>query len=456
MATSSLNIVILAAGKGTRMYSRLPKVLHEIGGISMLERVIHTAQSLNPDSISVVIGHGKELVRQRIQANVHWVEQDQQLGTGHAVKMALPNLADSGRTLILYGDVPLIDQQTLADLLSIAGEDVALLTDVLDNPTGYGRIIRQQGNVVAIVEEKDASAAEKAICETNTGIFVLPNRKLAQWLNALQNHNAQQEYYLTDVIALAQHDKIPVHPLQVRASWLAAGVNNKLQLAQLERILQQQQANALLQAGVTLRDPARFDLRGQLRHGQDVIIDVNVVLEGNIELGDNVSIGANCVIKNATIGAGTVIQPNSHLDNCIIGSNAQIGPFARLRPQAQIGDAVHIGNFVEVKNSTIGYGSKANHLTYLGDATIGEQTNIGAGTITCNYDGVNKYRTVIGNQVRIGSGNMLVAPITIGDRATTGAGSTLSRNCPPDKLTLARSRQTTLNEWQRPEKKPQE
>lgn len=456
MATSSLNIVILAAGKGTRMYSHLPKVLHEIGGISMLERVIHTAQSLNPDSISVVIGHGKELVRQSIQANVHWVEQDQQLGTGHAVKMALPNLADSGRTLILYGDVPLIDQQTLADLLSIAGEDVALLTDVLDNPTGYGRIIRQQGNVVAIVEEKDASAAEKAICETNTGIFVLPNRKLAQWLNALQNHNAQQEYYLTDVIALAQHDKIPVHPLQVRASWLAAGVNNKLQLAQLERILQQQQANALLQAGVTLRDPARFDLRGQLKHGQDVIIDVNVVLEGNIELGDNVSIGANCVIKNATIGAGTVIQPNSHLDNCVIGSNAQIGPFARLRPQAQIGDAVHIGNFVEVKNSTIGYGSKANHLTYLGDATIGEQTNIGAGTITCNYDGVNKYRTVIGNQVRIGSGNMLVAPITIGDRATTGAGSTLSRNCPPDKLTLARSRQTTLNEWQRPEKKPQE
>lgn len=438
------------------MYSRLPKVLHEIGGISMLERVIHTAQSLNPDSISVVIGHGKELVRQRIQANVHWVEQDQQLGTGHAVKMALPNLADSGRTLILYGDVPLIDQQTLADLLSIAGEDVALLTDVLDNPTGYGRIIRQQGNVVAIVEEKDASAAEKAICETNTGIFVLPNRKLAQWLNALQNHNAQQEYYLTDVIALAQHDKIPVHPLQVRVSWLAAGVNNKLQLAQLERILQQQQANALLQAGVTLRDPARFDLRGQLKHGQDVIIDVNVVLEGNIELGDNVSIGANCVIKNATIGAGTVIQPNSHLDNCVIGSNAQIGPFARLRPQAQIGDAVHIGNFVEVKNSIIGYGSKANHLTYLGDATIGEQTNIGAGTITCNYDGVNKYRTVIGNQVRIGSGNMLVAPITIGDRATTGAGSTLSRNCPPDKLTLARSRQTTMNEWQRPEKKPQE
>lgn len=456
MPTTPLNIVILAAGKGTRMYSRLPKVLHEIGGISMLQRVIHTAQSLHPDNISVVIGHGKELVRQRIQADVHWVEQNQQLGTGHAVKMALPHLSSNGRTLILYGDVPLIDQQTLQDLLSIAGEDIGLLTDVLDNPTGYGRIIREQSNVIAIVEEKDATSTEKAIRETNTGIFVLPNHKLAQWLNALQNHNAQQEYYLTDVIALAQQDNIPVHPLQVRTSWLAAGVNNKQQLAQLERILQQQQATALLQAGVTLRDPARFDLRGQLTHGQDVTIDINVVLEGNIELGDNVTIGANCIIKNATIGAGTTIHPNSHLDNCIIGSNAQIGPFARLRPQAQIGDAVHIGNFVEVKNSIIGYGSKANHLTYLGDATIGEHSNIGAGTITCNYDGVNKYRTTIGNQVRIGSGNMLIAPITIGDRATTGAGSTLSRNCPADKLTLARSRQTTLPEWQRPEKPAKE
>lgn len=452
MANSPLNIVILAAGKGTRMYSRLPKVLHEIGGISMLERVINTAQSLHPDNITVVIGHGKELVRERIQADVCWVEQDQQLGTGHAVKMALPYLSDSGRTLILYGDVPLIDQQTLEELLSTAGKDVGLLTDVLDNPSGYGRIIRQHGNVVAIVEEKDASAEEKAICETNTGIFVLPNCQLTQWLNALQNNNSQQEYYLTDVIALARQDNIPVHPLQVRASWLAAGVNNKLQLAQLERILQQQQATALLQAGVTLRDPARFDLRGQLTHGQDVIIDINVILEGSVDLGDNVSIGANCVIKNATIGSGTIIHPNSHLENCNIGSDARVGPFARLRPQALIGDAVHIGNFVEVKNSTIGYGSKANHLTYLGDATIGENSNIGAGTITCNYDGVNKYRTTIGNHVRIGSGNMLIAPITIGDRATTGAGSTLSRNCPPDKLTLSRSRQTTLSEWQRPEK----
>lgn len=451
MSTPQLNIVILAAGKGTRMYSSLPKVLHEIGGISMLERVIHTAQSLNPDSISVVIGHGKDIVRQRIHAPVNWIEQTQQLGTGHALKMALPHLAPQGKTLVLYGDVPLIDQQTLQDLLNVAGNDIGLLTDVLDNPSGYGRIIRQQGHVVAIIEEKDASAAEKAITETNTGIFVLPNHKLPTWLNALQNHNAQQEYYLTDVIALAQQDHIPVHPLQVRASYLAAGVNNKLQLAQLERILQQQQATELMQAGVTLRDPARFDLRGTINHGQDVIIDINVVLEGEVKLGDNVTIGANCVIKNSVIGTGTTILPNSHLDNCSIGNHAQIGPFARLRPQAQLGDNVHIGNFVEVKNSTIGTGSKANHLTYLGDTSIGEHSNIGAGTITCNYDGVKKHRTQIGNRVRIGSGNMLVAPLIIGDRATTGAGSTITHNCPPDQLTLARSRQKTITEWVRPE-----
>lgn len=452
MPTPELNIVILAAGKGTRMYSSLPKVLHEIGGISMLQRVIQTAQSLKPDSISVVIGHGKDIVRERIHTKVNWVEQTQQLGTGHAVKMALPKLTAQGRTLVLYGDVPLIDQHTLQDLLNVAGNDIGLLTDVLHDPTGYGRIIRKDGHVVAIVEEKDATSTQKCINETNTGIFVLPNHKLAQWLNALQNHNAQQEYYLTDVIALAQQDHIPVHPLQVRTSYLAAGVNNKIQLAQLERILQQQQANALLQAGVTLRDPARFDLRGQLTHGQDVIIDINVVLEGQIELGDNVTIGANCIIKNAVIGSGTTILPNSHLDNCTIGHNAQIGPFARLRPQAQLSDNVHIGNFVEVKNSTIGTGSKANHLTYLGDTTIGEHSNIGAGTITCNYDGVNKHRTHIGDQVHIGSGNMLVAPLTIGDRATTGAGSTITHNCPADQLTVARSRQKSVPEWKRPEK----
>ena len=452
--STPLNIVILAAGKGTRMYSQLPKVLHEIGGRSMLARVISTAQSLNPERICVVIGHGKELVRQRINADVTWVEQNEQLGTGHAVKTALPHLSPHGRTLVLYGDVPLTDSQTLQALLDTAGNEVGLLTDVLAKPTGYGRIIRENGRVVAIVEEKDADAAQKAITETNTGIFVLPNAHLADWLGALQSNNAQGEYYLTDVIALANADGVAVHPQQVRASHLAAGVNNKQQLAELERIFQREQAEALLSAGITLRDPARFDLRGSLSHGQDVVIDVNVVLEGDVALGDGVEIGANCVIRNAHIGAGSRIAPFSHLENCSVGRNGRIGPFARLRPQAQLGDDVHIGNFVEVKNTVMGTGSKANHLTYLGDADVGEYSNIGAGTITCNYDGVNKFKTTIGSHVRIGSGTMLVAPVSVGDKATTGAGSVITKPCPADKLTLSRSRQTTLEGWVRPEKDP--
>lgn len=455
MTTPSLHIVILAAGKGTRMYSKLPKVLHEIGGMSMLERVIHTARSLNPDSINVVIGHGKDTVRQRIQADVQWVEQTEQLGTGHALKTALPNLPDHGRTLVLYGDVPLIDTDTLQALLTAAGDEVGLLTDYLPNPTGYGRIIRNNDKVVAIVEEKDADSAQKAINEINTGILVLPNNKLAGWLEALRSDNAQGEYYLTDLIGLANSDGIGVHPVAVSASHLAAGVNNKLQLAELERIFQRTQAETLLQAGVTLRDPARFDLRGSLKHGQDVIIDANVMIEGEVELGDNVSIGANCIIKNAIIGSGTVIQPFSHLENCQVGEVAAIGPFARLRPQAILGDGVHIGNFVEVKNTRIGDGSKANHLTYLGDAEIGTRTNIGAGTITCNYDGVNKHHTEIGDDVRIGSGTMIVAPVSIETRATTGAGSVITKTCPANKLTLARVRQTTIDGWKRPEKETQ-
>lgn len=450
--STDLNIVILAAGKGTRMYSQQPKVLHGIGGISMLARVISTAQSLNPANICVIIGHGKDKVRQSIDAEVTWVEQNEQLGTGHAVKMALPHLSEEGRTLVLYGDVPLIDERTLTELLQCAGNEVGLLTDILDNPTGYGRIIRANGNVVAIVEEKDASTEQKAIQETNTGIFVLPNSHLASWLNALQSNNAQGEYYLTDVIALAKQDHVAVHPHQVRASYLAAGVNNKQQLAELERILQHNQANALLQSGVTLLDPARFDLRGSLSHGQDVVIDVGVVLEGVIELGDDVHIGAHCVIKNAVIGSGTHIAPFSHLENCHIGEQARIGPFARLRPNAELGDGVHIGNFVEVKNTTMGAGSKANHLTYLGDAHIGDKSNIGAGTITCNYDGVNKFKTTIGHDARIGSGTMLVAPVHVGDKATTGAGSVITKDCPDGKLTLSRSRQQTIDNWIRPEK----
>ncbi|QMT33849.1 bifunctional UDP-N-acetylglucosamine diphosphorylase/glucosamine-1-phosphate N-acetyltransferase GlmU [Conchiformibius steedae DSM 2580] len=449
-----LNIVILAAGKGTRMYSALPKVLHRIGGKSMLARVIETAQSLNPQGIHVVVGHGKDTVlAQLAQYDVNWVEQTEQLGTGHALKTALPHLPAHGRTLVLYGDVPLTDSDTLRQLLDTAGEDVALLTDTADNPTGYGRIIRDaQGAVSAIVEEKDADAEQKRIKEINTGMFVLPNKPLAAWLNALQSNNAQGEYYLTDVVALAKQDNIPVRPLPVRASHLAAGVNNKVQLAELERIYQQEQAHALLTAGVTLADPARFDLRGTLSHGRDVHIHANCIFEGECQLGDNVIIGANCVLINARIGAGTVIAPFSHLENCTVGADARIGPYARLRPNAVLADGVHIGNFVEVKNSSIGRGSKANHLSYIGDATIGESSNIGAGTITCNYDGVNKHHTQIGNDVRIGSGTMIVAPVTVEDRATTGAGSVITKTCPANKLTLGRARQHTVEHWVRPEK----
>ena len=452
MSPHPLHIVILAAGKGTRMYSKLPKVLHEIGGEPMVARVIDTAQQLEPQSTVVVIGHGKEKVRERVARKVAWVEQTEQLGTGHAVKVALPHLPAEGRTLVLYGDVPLIDAPTLQTLLDAAGEEVGLLTDVLENPTGYGRIIREGGNVVAIVEEKDADAAQKAVQEINTGILVLPNAKLEGWLNALQSNNAQGEYYLTDLIALANADGIKVHPVQVRASHLAAGVNNKVQLAELERIFQRDQADELLKAGVTLRDPARFDLRGRLKHGQDVVIDVNCVFEGDVVLGDDVEIGPNCVIRNAKIGEGSTIEAFSHVEDCEIGARAHIGPYARLRPNAKLADEVHIGNFVEVKNTTIGKGSKANHLTYLGDAEIGSKTNIGAGTITANYDGVNKHKTVIGDEVRIGSNSVLVAPVTIGSRATTGAGSAITKNCPDNQLALARARQTVIEGWVRPEK----
>ncbi len=449
---NNLHIVILAAGKGTRMYSKLPKVLHRIGGQPMVERVIDTAQKLNPASISVVIGHGKDQVLETVKRPVNWVEQTEQLGTGHAVKVALPHLPAEGKTLVLYGDVPLIDQATLEALLAAAGNEVGLLTDELDNPTGYGRIIREGSKVVAIVEEKDTNAEQKAVREINTGILVLPNAKLEGWLNALQSNNAQGEYYLTDLIALANRDGITVHPVPVSASYLAAGVNNKVQLAELERIFQADQAQALLKAGVTLLDPARFDLRGTLQHGQDVVIDVNCVFEGRVEIGDDVEIGANCVIKDAKIASGSKIAPFSSLEDCEVGANNHIGPYARLRPQAKLADDVHIGNFVEVKNTTIGKGSKANHLTYLGDAEIGSKTNIGAGTITANYDGVNKYKTIIGDEVRIGSNCVLIAPVTIGNRATTGAGSAINKACPDNKLALARARQSIVEGWVRPEK----
>ena len=448
-----LNIVILAAGKGTRMYSQMPKVLHEIGGMPMLERVIDTAAALKPAQICVVIGHGKEQVLNTIKRDVVWAEQTEQLGTGHAVKTALPHLPQNGRTLVLYGDVPLTDTATLQTLLDAAGDGVGLLTDVLPDPTGYGRIIRnQEGNVVAIVEEKDANPGQKAVKETNTGILVLPNAKLENWLGRLSSNNAQGEYYLTDLIALAVSDGIAVTPVQVRASHLAAGVNNKIQLAELERIFQAEQAQELLKAGLTLRDPARFDLRGRLKHGQDVVIDVNVVIEGEVELGDNVEIGANCVIKNAKIGAGSKIAAFSHLEDCQTGQDTRIGPYARLRPNANLADGVHIGNFVEVKNATLGAGTKANHLAYIGDATVGSKTNFGAGTIIANYDGVHKHHSRIGDEVRIGSNSVIVSPVTIGNRVTTGAGSAITKDCPEGKLVLARARQAVIEGWVRPEK----
>ncbi|WP_049260780.1 bifunctional UDP-N-acetylglucosamine diphosphorylase/glucosamine-1-phosphate N-acetyltransferase GlmU [Neisseria bacilliformis] len=448
-----LNIVILAAGKGTRMYSQMPKVLHEIGGMPMLARVIDTAAALKPAQICVVIGHGKEQVLNTIKRDVIWAEQTEQLGTGHAVKTALPHLPQNGRTLVLYGDVPLTDTATLQTLLDAAGEGVGLLTDVLPDPTGYGRIIRNPaGNVVAIVEEKDANPEQKAVKETNTGILVLPNAKLENWLGRLSSNNAQGEYYLTDLIALAVSDGIAVTPVQVRASHLAAGVNNKIQLAELERIFQAEQAQELLKAGLTLRDPARFDLRGRLKHGQDVVIDVNVVIEGEVELGDNVEIGANCVIKNAKIGAGSKIAAFSHLEDCQTGQDTRIGPYARLRPNANLADGVHIGNFVEVKNATLGAGTKANHLAYIGDATVGSKTNFGAGTIIANYDGVHKHHSRIGDEVRIGSNSVIVSPVTIGNRVTTGAGSAITKDCPEGKLVLARARQAVIEGWVRPEK----
>ena len=448
-----LNIVILAAGKGTRMYSQMPKVLHEIGGMPMLARVIDTAAALKPAQICVVIGHGKEQVLNTIKRDVVWAEQTEQLGTGHAVKTALPHLPQNGRTLVLYGDVPLTDTATLQTLLDAAGEGVGLLTDVLPDPTGYGRIIRnQEGNVVAIVEEKDANPEQKAVKETNTGILVLPNAQLENWLGRLSSNNAQGEYYLTDLIALAVSDGIAVTPVQVRASHLAAGVNNKIQLAELERIFQAEQAQELLKAGLTLRDPARFDLRGRLKHGQDVVIDVNVVIEGEVELGDNVEIGANCVIKNAKIGAGSKIAAFSHLEDCQTGQDTRIGPYARLRPNANLADGVHIGNFVEVKNATLGAGTKANHLAYIGDATVGSKTNFGAGTIIANYDGVHKHHSRIGDEVRIGSNSVIVSPVTIGNRVTTGAGSAITKDCPEGKLVLARARQAVIEGWVRPEK----
>jgi bifunctional UDP-N-acetylglucosamine pyrophosphorylase / glucosamine-1-phosphate N-acetyltransferase len=447
-----MNVVILAAGMGKRMQSALPKVLHPLAGKPLLSHVIDTARSLSPSRLCVIYGHGGDIVPQSLQApDIVFARQEPQLGTGHAVMQALPYLDKNVPTLVLYGDVPLTAARSLRRLLDMADRNkLSVLTVNLENPTGYGRIVREQNNIVRIVEQKDANEAERAICEVNTGILVAPTGKLRQWLASLSNDNAQQEYYLTDIIARAVADGVPVVSAQPDAIWETLGVNSKVQLAELERIHQRNIANALLEQGVTLADPARIDVRGTLSCARDVSIDVNCVFEGQVELADNVKIGANCVIRNARIASGATIQPFCHIEEATVGAGSVIGPYARLRPGTELAHDVHIGNFVEVKNSQVAAHSKANHLAYVGDATVGARVNIGAGTITCNYDGANKFRTVIEDDAFIGSDTQLVAPVRVGKGATLGAGTTLTKDAPEGKLTVSRPKQITIEGWQRP------
>jgi bifunctional UDP-N-acetylglucosamine pyrophosphorylase/glucosamine-1-phosphate N-acetyltransferase len=451
-----LNVVILAAGQGKRMHSNLPKVLHPVAGKALVRHVIDAARALSPVSLCVVYGHGGDIVRAALPADdLSWALQEPQLGTGHAVQQALPHLDPAGMTLVLYGDVPLTQVDTLKRLLHAAGDGLAVLTVTLADPTGYGRIVRDDaGRVVRIVEQKDATDAERAIREINTGIMAIPTARLAGWLAGLSNNNAQGEYYLTDVIAAAVAEGVPVAAAQPQGEWEVLGVNSKVQLAELERIQQLRIAQRLLENGVRLADPARIDVRGDLTCGRDVAIDVNCVFEGAVVLADAVDIGPNCVLKNVRIAAGARIAAFSHLEGAVVGPDCIVGPYARLRPGAELGPEVHIGNFVEVKNSTIAAQSKANHLAYIGDARIGQRVNVGAGTITCNYDGANKHLTVIEDDVFIGSDTQLVAPVTVGRGATLGAGTTLTKDAPPDTLTVSRAKQMSLAGWQRPVKPP--
>lgn len=450
----AINVVILAAGQGKRMNSALPKVLHRLAGKSLLAHVIAAARTLKPRRICVVYGHGGEQVPQSMRASdLIFVQQKQQLGTGHAVKQALPQLDPRADTLVLYGDVPLISAATLRKLAAGRGEGLRLLTAHFENPAGYGRILRDAGGAVTgIVEEKDASAEQRRICEGNTGLMFLPTRRLAAWLARLSNRNAQREYYLTDVVALALQDGVRIATVAPKALWEIHGVNSQRQLADLERRYQFEAAKRLLDSGVNIADPRRFDLRGDLRCGRDVRIDVNCVFEGAVRLGAGVEIGANCVIRNATIGAGSRIAPFTMIDEAQIGAKCIVGPFARIRPATTLANEVHIGNFVEVKASTIGKGSKANHLSYVGDTQVGRKVNVGAGSITCNYDGANKHRTVIEDDVFIGSNTQLVAPVTVRRGATIGAGSTITKEAPANQLTLSRARQISIANWQRPRK----
>jgi bifunctional UDP-N-acetylglucosamine pyrophosphorylase/glucosamine-1-phosphate N-acetyltransferase len=455
-----MNVVILAAGMGKRMQSALPKVLHPLAGKPLLQHVIDTARSLAPSKLCVIYGHGGAAVPAAVQK---WAEatgtqfdtalQEPQLGTGHAVMQAVPQLDEDAPTMVLYGDVPLTDSASLRKLVDAAGNDkLGIMTVEQANPFGLGRIIRENGAIRRIVEEKDATEAERAIHEINSGIMVVPTRHLKKWLAALSNNNAQGEYYLTDIVAQAVADGVPVVSSQPSAEWEVAGVNSKVQLAELERRHQLNIANALLEKGVTLMDPARIDVRGELVCGRDVTIDVGCVFEGRVELADGVTVGAHSVLVNARVAAGAQIKPFCHIEDAVVGPKSQIGPYARLRPGTELGEDVHVGNFVEIKNSQVAAHSKANHLAYVGDATVGSRVNIGAGTITCNYDGANKFRTVIEDDAFIGSDSQLVAPVTVGAGATLGAGTTLTKDAPAGKLTISRPKQLTIEGWKRPVK----
>ena len=449
--------MILAAGQGKRMRSDLPKVVQPLAGRPLLAHVVDTARALKPKKLCIVVGHGAEAVRNRFpDASLEWAAQEKQLGTGHAVMQAMPHLDPEGTVLVLYGDVPLIAASTLSSLVEAAGKDkLALLTLQVADPKGYGRIVRDaKGKVSRIVEEKDASDAERAITEVNTGILAAPRASLDGWLKRLTNANVQGEYYLTDVVGLAVGDGTAVEVRHPAGPHECLGVNSKAELATLERHYQMSQSSRLLESGVTLADPARIDVRGTLECGRDCTIDVNCIFEGRVVLGDGVTIGANCILRDVTIGGGTEVKPFSMLEEAKIGSNARIGPYARIRPGTELSDDVHIGNFVEVKASTFGRGSKANHLAYVGDSSVGSAVNIGAGTITCNYDGANKHRTVIEDDVHIGSDVQLVAPVTVGKGATIGAGATIVKDVPPGGLTLTEKKQVSKPGWKRPRKTP--
>ena len=451
----NLAVVILAAGKGTRMKSDLPKVLHPIAGRPMVQHVVDAAGALDPDNTVLIYGHGGDAVRQAVTGSrLQWAEQAEQLGTGHAVAQALPHLEEDV-VLVLYGDVPLIQPQTLRDFVArVDDQSLALMTLTLDDPSGYGRVIRDgDGKVRRVVEQKDASDDEKAVREINTGILACTRRFLNDSLPRLSNSNAQGEYYLTDLIAMAVDAGMEVVTEQPGHAWEVDGVNDRVQLARLERVYQRVRAESLMRAGVTLLDPARLDIRGKLQCGQDVTLDINTVLVGDVVIGDRVTVGPNCLIRNARIGSGTHIEANSVVDGAVVGEECQVGPFARLRPGTELAARAKVGNFVETKKAYVGEGSKVNHLTYIGDSRIGKGVNVGAGTITCNYDGVNKFQTVMKDGAFIGSNSSLVAPVTIGENATVGAGSVVTKDVPDQGLAVARGQQRNIQNWSRPEKK---